>query len=81
MGTDPAQMTSQMIYNMTQLESVGITSLDQLPKTIEEFEALCDKLMEVDYNGDGKISGPVIPACKNYMDAIACGFPALLPRL
>ena len=74
MGTDPAQMTSQMIYNMTQLESVGITSPDQLPKTIEEFEALCDKLMEVDYNGDGKIGGPVIPACKNYMDAQLADF-------
>ena len=74
MGTDPAQMTSQMIYNMTQLESVGITSADQLPKTIEEFEALCDKLMEVDYNGDGKTGGPVIPACKNYMDAQLADF-------
>ena len=34
MGTDPAQATSQMYYNMTQLESVGITSVDQLPKTV-----------------------------------------------
>ena len=50
MGTDPAQATSQMYYNMTQLESVGITSVDQLPKTIDEFEALCDKLMETDYD-------------------------------
>ncbi|WP_313132107.1 extracellular solute-binding protein [Anaerocolumna sp.] len=74
MGTDPAQMTSQMIYNMTQLESVGITSVDQLPKTIEEFEALCDKLMKVDYDGDGKTGGPVIPACKNYMDAQLADF-------
>ncbi len=47
---------------------------DQLPKTIEEFEALCDKLMEVDYNGDGKTGGPVIPACKNYMDAQLADF-------
>ncbi|WP_230399018.1 type 2 periplasmic-binding domain-containing protein [Novisyntrophococcus fermenticellae] len=69
MGTDPAQMTSQMLYNMTQLKSVGITSKDQLPKTIKEFEALCDKLMETDYDGDGKTGGPVLPACKNYMDA------------
>lgn len=69
MGTDPAQMTSQMYYNMTQLESVGITSEDQLPKTIEEFEALCDKLMTVDYDGDGETGGPVLPACKNYFDA------------
>lgn len=69
MGTDPAQMTSQMYYNMTQLESVGITSVDQLPKTIDEFEALCDKLMETDYDGDGQTGGPVLPACKNYMDA------------
>lgn len=69
MGTDPAQMTSQMFYNMTQLESIGITSTDQLPKTIEEFEALMDQLMETDYDGDGKTGGPVLPACKNYMDA------------
>ncbi len=69
MGTDPAQATSQMYYNMTQLESVGITSVDQLPKTIDEFEALCDKLMETDYDGDGQTGGPILPACKNYMDA------------
>ena len=69
MGTDPAQATSQMYYNMTQLESVGITSVDQLPKTIDEFEALCDKLMETDYDGDGEVGGPILPACKNYMDA------------
>lgn len=68
-GSDPAQRTSQMLYNMTQLESVGITSVDQLPKTIDEFEALCDKLMETDYDGDGKVGGPVLPACKNYIDA------------
>lgn len=67
MGTDPAQATSQMYYNMTQLESVGITSVDQLPKTIDEFEALCDKLMETDYDGDGEVGGPILPACKNYM--------------
>ena len=40
MGTDPAQATSQIYYNMTQLASVGITSPDQLPKTIDEFEEL-----------------------------------------
>lgn len=74
MGTDPDQMTSQMIYNMTQLKSVGITSKDQLPKTIAEFEALCDKLQKVDYDGDGKTGGPVIPACKNYMDAQLADF-------
>lgn len=62
MGTDPAQMTSQMYYDMNQLKEVGITSKDQLPKTIEEFEALCDKLMEA-------TGGPVLPACKNYIDA------------
>lgn len=69
LGTDPAQSTSQMYYNMTQLESVGITSPDQLPKTIEEFEALCDKLMETDYDGDGKTGGPVLPANKYYTGA------------
>lgn len=68
-GTDPAQATSQLLYNMTQLESVGITSADQLPTTIEEFEELCDKLMEVDYDGDGKTGGPVLPASSNYIDA------------
>lgn len=62
MGTDPAQMTSQMYYDMNQLKDVGITSVDQLPRTIEEFEALCDKLMETK-------GGPVLPACKNYFDA------------
>lgn len=62
MGTDPAQMTSQMYYDMNQLKEIGITSADQLPKTIEEFEALCDQLME-------KTGGPVLPACKNYFDA------------
>lgn len=65
-GSDPAQSTSQMFYNMTQLESVGITSVDQLPSTIDEFEELCDKLMEVDYNGDGQVGGPVLPATKGY---------------
>lgn len=74
MGTDPAQSTSQMYYNMTQLASVGITSVDQLPKTIEEFEALCDKLMETDYDGDGEVGGPVLPANKNYMDAQLADF-------
>ena len=43
--------------------------MDQLPKTIDEFEALCDKLMETDYDGDGEVGGPILPACKNYMDA------------
>lgn len=62
MGTDPAQSTSQMYYDMNQLKEVGITSTDQLPKTIEEFEALCDKLMEAK-------GGPVLPACKNYYGA------------
>ncbi len=62
MGTDPAQSTSQMYYDMNQLKEVGITSADQLPKTIEEFEELCDTLME-------KTGGPVLPACKNYFGA------------
>lgn len=62
MGTDPAQATSQIYYNMTQLASVGITSPDQLPKTIDEFEELCDKLMETDYDNDGQVGGPVLPA-------------------
>ena len=61
-GSDPAQMTSQMYYDMNQLKDVGITSAEQLPKTIEEFEALCDKLMEA-------TGGPVLPACKNYFGA------------
>lgn len=78
MGTDPAQMTSQLLYNMTQLKSVGITSVDQLPKTIDEFEALCDKLMEVDYNGDGKIGGPVLPAVKNTQDVQLADFEPFL---
>lgn len=62
MGTDPAQSTSQIYYDLNQLKEVGITSEDQLPKTIEEFEALCDTLME-------KRGGPVLPACKNYYGA------------
>lgn len=74
MGTDPAQMTSQMLYNMTQLKTVGITSKDQLPKTIDEFEELCDKLQKTDYDGDGKTGGPVLPACKNYVDAQLADF-------
>lgn len=78
MGTDPAQMTSQLLYNMTQLESVGITSTDQLPKTIDEFEALCDKLMEVDYDGDGKTGGPVLPAVKNTQDVQLADFEPFL---
>lgn len=66
---DPAQMTSQMYYNMTLLKQAGITSEDQLPKTIEEFEALCDKLLTLDIDGNGKTGDPIMPACKNYMDA------------
>ena len=62
MGKYPGYQTSQTYYRMDYLRKVGITSVDQLPKTIAELEALCDKLMKVDYRGDGVIGGPVLPA-------------------
>jgi ABC-type glycerol-3-phosphate transport system substrate-binding protein len=61
MSIYPGQKTSQTYYRMDYLKKVGVTRADQLPKTIAEFEALCDKLMKTDFRGDGKTGGPVIP--------------------
>jgi ABC-type glycerol-3-phosphate transport system substrate-binding protein/uncharacterized short protein YbdD (DUF466 family) len=66
----------QTYYNLTQLEKVGITSEDQLPKTIDELEALCVALQGVDFDGDGKIGGPVMAASTGIFDA---GFGDLTP--
>lgn len=66
---DPAQMTSQMLYNMTLLKQADIENEEQLPKTLQEFEELCDRLMTLDLDGDGKTGGPIMPACKNFFDA------------
>jgi ABC-type glycerol-3-phosphate transport system substrate-binding protein len=53
-----AQETSQTYYNMTKLKAYGINSYADLPKTIAEFEALCDKILAAN---PGQ---PVLPACK-----------------
>ena len=68
-STYPAQVTSQTYYNMTKLKEAGIESYDQLPTTIAEFEALCDKLLTLDLDGNGKTGDPVLPANKYYIDA------------
>lgn len=69
MATYPAQVTSQTYYDMNKLKEAGITSYDQLPKTIEEFEALCDQLLTLDLDGNGQTGDPVLPANKYYIDA------------
>ena len=68
-STYPAQVTSQTYYNMTKLKEAGIESYDQLPTTIAEFEALCDKLLTLDLDGNGKTGDPILPANKYYIDA------------
>ncbi|MDR2176706.1 MAG: extracellular solute-binding protein [Treponema sp.] len=52
------QETSQTYYNMTKLKAYGVNSYKDLPKTIAEFEALCDKILALN---PGQ---PVLPACK-----------------
>jgi ABC-type glycerol-3-phosphate transport system substrate-binding protein len=52
------QETSQTYYNMTRLKACGINSYSDLPKTIAEFETLCDKIQAAN---PGQ---PVLPACK-----------------
>ncbi|MGI5857096.1 MAG: hypothetical protein ACOX64_11635 [Candidatus Merdivicinus sp.] len=69
MATYPAQVTSQTYYDMNKLKEAGITSYDQLPTTLSEFEALCDKLLTLDLDGNGKTGDPVLPANKYYIDA------------
>lgn len=69
MATYAAQVTSQTYYDMNKLKEVGITSYDQLPTTIAEFEELCDKLMAADVDGNGKTGDPVIPANKYYINS------------
>jgi putative aldouronate transport system substrate-binding protein len=66
MATYPGQVTSQIYYDMNKLKEAGITDYDQLPKTVEEFEALCDKLLTMDLDGNGKTGDPVFPANKHY---------------
>lgn len=56
------QGTSQMYYDMNKLKAYGIENYSDLPKTISEFEALCDKLL-ADSGGL-----PVLPANKLYID-------------
>lgn len=63
-GYFAGQNTSQMYYDMNKLKDVGITDISQLPKTIAEFEALCDKIYATDIDKDGKVGEPVIPAGK-----------------
>lgn len=69
MATYPAQVTSQTYYDMNKLKEAGITSYDQLPTTIAEFEELCDKLLTLDLDGNGKTGDPVLPANKYYIDS------------
>jgi ABC-type glycerol-3-phosphate transport system substrate-binding protein len=52
------QETSQTYYNMTMLKACGVNSYGDLPKTIAEFEALCDRILA---RNPGK---PVLPACR-----------------
>ncbi len=66
MATHPAQYSSQMYYDMNKLKLAGIESIDQLPKTIAEFEALCDKLMTLDLDGNGQVGEPVIPVAQGW---------------
>lgn len=66
---EPAQLTSQMYYDMNKLSKVGIESEDQLPKTIAEFEALLEKLAAADLDGNGKTGDFILPGCKQYYDA------------
>ena len=75
-ATYPGQSTSQTYYDMNKLKEAGITSYDQLPKTIEEFEALCDQLLTMDLDGNGKTGDPVLPAGKSYY---ACGLADFSP--
>lgn len=68
-STYPGQVTSQIYYRIDKLKEAGINSIDQLPKTIPEFEALCDKLLTLDIDGNGKTGDPVLPGNKWYIDA------------
>jgi ABC-type glycerol-3-phosphate transport system substrate-binding protein len=68
-GKYPGQQTSQTYYRMDYLRKAGITRADQLPKTIAEFEVLCNKLMKVDFRGDGVVGGPVLPGNMQLSDA------------
>ena len=52
------QQTSQTYYNMTKLKAYGINSYNDLPKTLAEFEALCDKILAAN---PGQ---PVLAGCK-----------------
>ncbi len=69
MATYPGQVTSQTYYDMNKLKKAGIDGYEQLPATIAEFEAFCDKLMTLDLDGNGKTGEPVIPASKHYINA------------
>ncbi len=64
-GGDPTISIFQMWYNKAKLAEVGVT---KLPETISEFEALCDKLLTLDIDGNGKTGDPVIPAGKEYFN-------------
>lgn len=68
-ATYPGQVTSQIYYDLNKLKEAGIENYDMLPKTIAEFEALCDKIMALDIDKDGKTGEPVIPGNKWYIDA------------
>lgn len=69
MATYPGQVTSQIYYDLNKLKEAGITDYDQLPKTIAEFEDLCDKLLTLDLDGNGKVGDPVFPANKHYINS------------
>jgi len=56
MATHPAQVTSQIWYRMDVLRDYGITSANDLPKTVAEFEELADKIVA----GNG--GRPIMPA-------------------
>lgn len=62
------QQLGQIYYRMDILAKVGIK---KLPSTIEEFENICDKLMNTDWDNDGIIGEPIIAAGKDYENQLA----------
>lgn len=70
-GTYQGQVTSQIYYDMNKLKELGIEEVSDLPTTIAEFEALCDKLMALDLDGNGKVGDPVLPAAKGMNSGLA----------
>ena len=68
-ASHPAQETSQTYYDMNKMSLLGIDHYDALPATIDEFEALADRIMRTDIDGDGLTGEPVLPGNKFYFGA------------